>query len=154
RWSTKVPFGPPEAAQSALGFNSQEILHKATYEKLTLEQAQNTGPIGVGPFKFVEWIPEQRLVMEAFDDYWQGAPGVRNLVWRPVPEESTRVAELLAGSVDIIYPVTPDFVPQLKEAGMTLEIVPGTSARMLQMNVREGSPFHDVEVRKAMNMAI
>jgi peptide/nickel transport system substrate-binding protein len=154
RWTTKVSFGTVDVAQPALGLSNQEILHKASYEKLTLEQAQSTGPIGVGPFKFVEWIPEQRLVMEAFGDYWQGAPGVKSLIWRAVPEESTRVAELLAGSVDIIYPVTPDFVPQLKAAGMTLEIVPGTSARMLQMNVREGSPFADVEVRKAMNMAI
>ena len=154
RWTTKFSFGPPEVAQPLLALSNQEILHKASMEKLTLEQARTTGPIGAGPFKFVEWIPEQRLVMAAFEDYWQGPPGVANLVWRTVPEESTRVAELLAGSVDIIYPVTPDFVDQLKSAGMHLEIVPGTSARMLQMNVREGSPFHDVEVRKAMNMAI
>jgi peptide/nickel transport system substrate-binding protein len=154
RWTTKVPFGAEE--QAVLGFHlaGQEILHKATYEKLTPDEAASGSVVGVGAFKFVEWIPNQRMVMEAFEDYWQGAPGVDRIIWRTIPEESTRVAELLAGSADMIYPVTPDFVPQLRDAGMKLEIVPGTSTNMLMMNVREGSPFADPQVRRAMNVAI
>jgi peptide/nickel transport system substrate-binding protein len=154
RWTTKVPFGPPDRAVAGLNFSAQEILHKASYEKLTMEEAAAGHVMGVGPFKFVEWIPNQRVVMDAFEDYWQGPPGVERIIWRTIPEEATRVAELLAGSVDMIYPVTPDFVTQLRGAGMKLEIVPGAATQMLQMNVREGSPFHDVEVRRAMNMAI
>jgi peptide/nickel transport system substrate-binding protein len=154
RWTTKVPFGPPDQAIIGFHFSGQEILSKAAYEKLTLDEARTAPVVGVGPFKYVEWVPEQRMVVEANTNYWQGPPGVERIIWRTIPEEATRVAELLAGSVDMIYPVTPDFVPQLKSAGMKLEIVPGTSTRMLMMNVREGSPFADVEVRKAMNMAI
>ncbi len=154
RWTTKVPFGPPEDAVEGFHFSGQEVLHKGTYEKLTLDEARTAPVIGVGPFKFVEWIPDQRVVMDAFEDYWQGPPGVSRIIWRTIPEESTRVAELIAGSVDMIYPVSPDFVPQLRSAGMKLEIVPGTATRTLMMNVREGSPFADVEVRRAMNMAI
>lgn len=153
RWTTKVPFGNVEDAIEGFHFTGQEILQKATYEKLTLDEARTAPVVGVGPFKYVEWVPDQRVVMDAYADYWQGAPGVDRIIWRTVPEESTRVAELLAGSVDMIYPVTPDFVPQLQAAGIKLEIIPGTSTRALQMNVREGSPFADVEVRKAMNMA-
>ena len=154
RWTTKAPFGPADRAVAGLNFSAQEILHKASTEKLTMEEARTAGPIGVGPFKYVEWVPDQRVIMDAFHDYWQGAPGVERIIWRTIPEESTRVAELLAGSVDMIYPVTPDFVGQLRDAKMTLETVPGASTRMLQMNVREGSPFADPEVRRAMNMAI
>ncbi len=154
RWTTKVPFGTAAQAIPLLALNNQQILHKAFYEKLTLDEARTSPGDGAGPFELVEWVPEQRIVMKAFHDYWQGAPKVETLIWRTIPEETTRTAELLAGSVDMIYPVTPDFVDQLKSAGMKLDIEPGTSARMLQMNVREGSPFADVEVRKAMNMAI
>jgi peptide/nickel transport system substrate-binding protein len=154
RWTTKVPFGPPEDAVGDFHFSGQEMLPKSVYENLTLEEAQTAPVVGSGPFKYVEWIPNQRVVMEAFDDYWQGAPGVERIIWRTIPEETTRVAELLAGSVDMIYPVTPDFVPQLRSAGMKLEIVPATSMNMLMMNVREGSPFADPEVRRAMNVAI
>jgi ABC-type transport system substrate-binding protein len=149
-----VPFGPANDAITGLNFTAQEVLHKASTEALTKEEARTAGPVGVGPFKFVEWIEGQRLVMEAFDDYWQGAPGVERIIWRTIPEEATRVAELLAGSVDLIHPVTPDFVGQLRAANMKIEIVPGSSMRMLMMNVREGSPFEDPEVRRAMNMAI
>ena len=154
RWTTKVPFGPADRAIAGLNFSAQEILHKASTEQQTMEEARTAGPIGVGPFKYVEWVPDQRVIMDAFHDYWQGAPGVERIIWRTIPEESTRVAELLAGSVDMIYPVTPDFVGQLRSANMKLEIVPGASTRMLMMNVREGSPFADPEVRRAMNMAI
>jgi peptide/nickel transport system substrate-binding protein len=154
RWTTNIPFGPPEEAILGFHFSGQEILHKATYESLTLEEAATHPVIGVGPFKFVEWIPDQRVVMEANLDYWQGPPGVEQIIWRTIPEEATRVAELLAGSVDMIHPVSPDFAGQLEDAGMKLEIVPGTAMRMLMMNVRDGSPFADVEVRRAMNRGI
>jgi len=153
RWTTKVPFGPVEDAIEGFHLGGQEILQKAYYEKLSLDEARTAPVMGAGPFKFVEWVPDQRIVMDAFGDYWQGAPGVERIIWRTIPEEATRVAELLAGSVDMVYPVSPDFVGQLKAAGMKMEIVPGTTIRALNMNVREGSPFHDVEVRKAMNMA-
>jgi peptide/nickel transport system substrate-binding protein len=154
RWTTKIPFGDIDHAITDLALASQEILHKDFYEKLTLEEARTSFGDGAGPFEIVQYIPDQQIVMKAFHDYWQGPPKVENLIWRTIPEETTRTAELLAGSVDIIYPVTPDYVDQLKAAGMNIVQVPGTAARMLQMNVREGSPFADVEVRKAMNMAI
>jgi len=154
RWYTKVPFGPPEAASREMHLQGQEILHKATYENLTMDEARTHPPIGVGPFKFVEWLPEQRVVMEAFEDYWQGPPLIERIIWRTIPEESIRVAELLAGSVDMIFPVSPDFIDQLRAANMKLEIQAGTNMRMLMMNVREGSPFHDPEVRRAMQYAI
>lgn len=154
RWTTKIPFGPPADAVQGFHVGGQEILNKSTYEKLSIEEAGRAPVVGTGPFKFVEWIPEQRVVMDANLDYWQGKPGVERIIWRTIPEEATRVAELLAGSVDMIYPVGQDSIPQLQSAGMKLEVVPGTATRMLMMNVREGSPFADVEVRRAMNMAI
>jgi|GEM_PF-2478697 len=154
RFKTKVPFGPPNQAIPGLNFAAQEIMNKKVDGARALEETRTAAPMGVGPFKFVEWTPNQRVVMDAFLDYWQGAPGVERIIWRTIPEEATRVAELLSGSVDMIYPVTTDFVDQLRAANMKLEIVPGSSMRMLQMNVREGSPFADPEVRRAMNVAI
>lgn len=154
RWTTKIPFGTAEQAVPLLALNNQQILPKAFYEKLPLAEALTSPGDGAGPFEIVEWVPDQRMVMKVFPDYWQGPPKVGSLIWKVVPEETTRTAELLAGSVDIISPVTPDFVDQLKAAGMVIDVQPGTAASKLEMNVREGSPFHDVEVRKAMNMAI
>jgi len=154
RWNTKIPFGPPDVALIGFHVSGQEMMKKSYYENMSMEEAHDAPVIGVGPFKYVEWVPDQRVIMDAFPDYWQGKPGVDRIVWQSVPEEATRVAELLSGSVDMAYPVGPDFVEQVRNAGMTLEVVPGSAMRMLMMNVREDSPFADVEVRRAMNMAI
>ena len=153
-FKTAIPLGPVSLAISGLGLAGQEILHKASFEALSAEEARTAKPVGLGPFTLVEWQPEQQMIMEAHKGYHRGAPGVEKLIWRSIPEEATRTAELLAGSVDMIYPVSPDFAEQLKSAGMKFEIVPGTQMRALEMNVREGSPFADIEVRRAMNMAI
>jgi peptide/nickel transport system substrate-binding protein len=62
-------------------------------------------PVGTGPFKFVEWVRDDRVVLEANPDYFQGAPAIDQLVFRAIPEDSTRVAELLTGGVDLITSV-------------------------------------------------
>src|SRR5699024_6606528 len=59
-------------------------------------------PIGTGPFTFVDWSRDSEIVYEVYDDYFDGAVEDWNkLVFRVVPEDSTRVAELLTGGVDI-----------------------------------------------------
>ncbi|MBC8075494.1 MAG: hypothetical protein H7Y32_05415 [Chloroflexales bacterium] len=65
----------------------------------------STAPIGTGPFKFVEWVKDDRITLEANPDYFGGAPGIDTLIFRAVPEDSTRVAELLTGGVDLVVSV-------------------------------------------------
>jgi len=60
-------------------------------------------PVGAGPYKFVSFTPGVELVMEAFEGYWRKTPSVKRLVFRSVPDESTRLAALKRGEVDIAY---------------------------------------------------
>jgi peptide/nickel transport system substrate-binding protein len=62
-------------------------------------------PVGTGPFKFVEWVKDDKIVMEGNDDYWKGAPAIDTLTWKAIPEVSTRVANLLTGDVDLVVSV-------------------------------------------------
>src|SRR5581483_9590167 len=62
-------------------------------------------PIGAGPYKFVSFTPCVELVFEAFDGYWRKPPAVKKLVFRVIPEETTRLAALQQGEVDIVYSV-------------------------------------------------
>lgn len=116
----------------------------------------SANPVGTGPYKFVEWILGQRLVLEANDDYWNGRPSVDRLVYRPIPEASTRLAELQAGTVDIIVGLSYDAVP-LVNADPNLRATANTGRRtvFLHMDLFVGiPPLHDVRVRQAMSYAI
>ena len=63
----------------------------------------SSAPIGAGPYKFVSFQPGVELVLEAFDGYWRKTPSVKRLVFKSIPDESTRLAMLKRGEADIAY---------------------------------------------------
>jgi peptide/nickel transport system substrate-binding protein len=84
--------------------------------KKYMEQVGNDGfkkhPVGLGPYKFVSHNPGVDLVMEANEQYWRKVPSVKRLVYKSVPESTTRVAMLKRGEVDVAYLLD---VPQAQE---------------------------------------
>jgi peptide/nickel transport system substrate-binding protein len=54
-------------------------------------------PVGTGPYKFVRWVRDQQFELEANPNYWNGAPKIKRVIFRPIPEASSRVAELISG---------------------------------------------------------
>jgi peptide/nickel transport system substrate-binding protein len=109
-------------------------------------------PVGTGPYKFVEWVKDERVVLEANEDYWRGAPQIKTVIFIPIPETATRLAALEAGEIDIVTAVPPEYINQPAE-GVVISSVPGTRAFYLGMNVNV-EPFTDVRVRQAMNYAV
>src|SRR6266852_3671995 len=77
-------------------------------------------PIGTGPYKFVEWVRGDHVTLEANENYWQGSPkgmpGVKTGIFRPIQEESTRVAALQSGQVQIARNIPSDLVASLETA--------------------------------------
>jgi peptide/nickel transport system substrate-binding protein len=65
-------------------------------------------PVGTGPYKFGSWTKGQPVILQANTDYWKGTPAVQTVIFRTIPEAASQVAELLAGSVDIIRTLPPD----------------------------------------------
>ena len=111
-------------------------------------------PVGTGPFRFAERVRGQRIVYERNPDYWnQPFPYLDRIIWRPIPEPSTRVNALLGGEVDIIAAVPPDTVEYLMSEG--LEVAMGTHPHIWWLNLNHNErPFSDVRVRQAVNHAI
>ena len=64
-------------------------------------------PIGTGPFKFVKWAKDEEIVMEAFPGYWRGAPTIKTVVFKPIPDDAVRVAALQNGEVDVAVNIPP-----------------------------------------------
>jgi peptide/nickel transport system substrate-binding protein len=64
-------------------------------------------PVGTGPYMFVEWRPGDRLIMEAFPDYWRGEAAIKNAQFRVIPDATTTTIALERGDIDMIMSVTP-----------------------------------------------
>ncbi|MCL5959573.1 MAG: ABC transporter substrate-binding protein [Chloroflexi bacterium] len=111
-------------------------------------------PVGSGPWKFVEWVKNDHITLEANTEYWKGAPPIKTLVFRPIPEVSTRIAELKSGGVDLIATVPPDQVKSIETATTRVEGVEGGRRIFVGFHITKGSPLEDKRVRQALNYAV
>ncbi len=114
-------------------------------------------PVGTGPYKFVEWVKDERLVLEANKDYHRGAPAIERLVFRPVPELTTRVAALLSGQADLVSDIPPDQTGKIQGSGtahVEVSTLGGFVIMVKMTNYLMPGPWQDVRVRKAINYAI
>jgi peptide/nickel transport system substrate-binding protein len=114
-----------------------------------------THPIGTGPYKLVSWKKDEEMVLEANENYWRGAPKVKRIVFRPIPETSSRVAALLSGEVDIIKDVSPEILGPLKKSpNVKITQIPGVLNIHMRMDTIHGGPLAKKKVRQALNYAI
>lgn len=147
---TKVP--DPNFLPKVAGLHMVPPVYTASVS----EEEFGAHPIGTGPYRLVEWTLGQRLVIEANDAYWGGRPSVDRLVFRPIPEASTRLAELQAGTVDVIVGLNYDAIP-LVDADPNLRVEANTGRRtvIMHMDLLNGAkPVQDARVRQAMSYAI
>jgi peptide/nickel transport system substrate-binding protein len=94
-----------------------------------------------------------QMVVEAFDKHWRGAPKIRRIVFKPVPEPSTRAAGLRTGQLDLITNVPPSLARELEHVpGIKVLRVPSTWIIYLGLNAFK-KPLSDVRVRQALNYA-
>ena len=112
-------------------------------------------PIGTGPFRFVEWKRDERLVMERNPDYWAGPADVSRVTFRFIPEFSARLAALLSGEIDIMKDVPPHVVDAVDKSGRA-KIRTAVSSRInyLALVTLKPGPMQDLRVRRAMSHAV
>src|SRR5438477_1606382 len=132
------------------------IVPKKYVEKVG-EDGFKKAPIGAGPYKFVSFTPGVELVLEAFEGYWRKMPNVKRLVMKVIPDEATRLAALKRGEVDIAYSIRSELAEELQRTpGLTLKPVVLQAPNWLYFPEQwdPKSPWHDVRVRQAANLAI
>jgi len=110
-------------------------------------------PSGTGPFRFAEWESNAKVVITRNDEYWDGAPPLEAVVFRPITDANTRVAEMLSGGIDVMVEIPPDSVASFDGNGFTLHEQAGPHVWFLFLNAKEG-PLADKRVRQAVNYAI
>jgi peptide/nickel transport system substrate-binding protein len=114
-------------------------------------------PIGAGPYKYVSFKPGIELVLEAFEPYWRNTPRVKRLVLKVIPDESTRLAALKRGEIDIAYSIRGELAEELQQTpGLSLKpvVVQGTFCIYFADQWDPKSPWHDQRVRLAASLAI
>jgi peptide/nickel transport system substrate-binding protein len=112
-------------------------------------------PIGSGPYVLREWVRDERVVLDRRADYW-GDPAPHDvIIWRPVPESSTRLAELEVGAADIVANIAPEAAQRL-DALEHVNILSTLGGQRFYIGLRhhEGGPLADPRVRQALNHAV
>ena len=155
RFKLKAPW-PDFLTFYATATGAGWIVPKKYVEKVG-DDGFKKAPVGAGPYKFVSFTPGVELVLEAFDQYWRKTPSVKRLVFRSIPEETTRLAALQRGEVDIVYSIRGELAEELRRTlGLTLKpvIPPAPFWLYFADQWDPKSPWHDERVRQAANLAL
>lgn len=145
----KEPFAP---FLSNLAYPTGLIVSPAAVKEHGQDFGRN--PVGTGAFKFEGWDPNSKVVVSRNDEYWDGAPQLEAIVFRPIADANTRVAEMLSGGIDLMVEVPPDSLNQFREdENYSVYEEAGPHLWFLILNTKEG-PFSDKRVRQAVNYAI
>ncbi len=148
QFTLDAPYAP---FLSNLAYPTGLIVSPAAVAEHGADFARN--PSGTGAFTFAEWRSNEAVVVEANEAYWDGAPALQAVVFRPITDANTRTAEMLAGGIDLMVEVPPVSLSQFQSDPYTIHEQAGPHLWFLILNAKEG-PFADKRVRQAANYAI
>ena len=121
------------------------------------EEGFRKAPVGAGPYKVTSFTPGVELQLEAFDGYWRKSPAVKKLIFRSLPDETTRAAALKRGDVDVAYFLNGPIAEEVRRTpGLRLMAVRSNTVFFLDFRGQweAGSPWQDPRVRAAASLAI
>ena len=152
-----VKFIPdhPEIHQG-IAFAWMRIFPKKYYESVGIDEFRKN-PIGSGPWKVVELIPETKITLEANTEHWREVPAYQYVVELQVPEQSTRIAMLKRGDADIALGIDYDRLAELEEEGFRMEAIgfPTISCVAFQATwLPDAGPTGDIRIRQALSYAL
>lgn len=134
----------------------EQIVHPSNVVYAPGSDAGNK-PVGTGPFRFVEYLPKERIVVERNPDYWGPKARLDTITYRFYPDAGARRLALEAGDVDVILGVPGPDVRGLRSRGFEVQTSPVGSYEALYANIRGGPPhdlLQDPAVREAVNLGI
>jgi len=144
---------PDPILEHRLASWAAQIVPKDYFEEVGFE-AFGQRPVGTGPYQFVEMRADDRIVLEAFDDYWGETPPAARVTFRVIPEVSARVTALVNGEADIVTNIPPDQIPVLERYdNVEARSVVLANTHVLRYNTKH-PVLDDKRLRQAMNLAI
>lgn len=139
---------------STMGMQAFAIVSPTAVLKYKQDFAQN--PVGSGPYKLKVWDKKQKIVLEANKDYWGTKPYLQTVIFRSIPDNNTRLQEMMAGNLHVMDNPDTNHIKALEQKlgnKVKLAKAPGFNIGYLALN-QEKKPFDDLRVRKAIAHAI
>jgi len=134
----------------------EQVVHPSNVVYAPGSDAGNR-PVGTGPFRFVEYQPKERLVVERNPDYWGTKAKLSRITFRFFPEANARRLALEAGDVDVAFGISGPDVKGLRSRGFEVATSPVGSYQAMYANIRGGPPhdlLQDPAIRLAINLGI
>ncbi|MCC7464386.1 MAG: ABC transporter substrate-binding protein [Gammaproteobacteria bacterium] len=126
-----------------------------TYVRQVGNEEFGRRPVGTGSYRLASFVRDDAVVLEANQGYWRGAPAIRRVTWRPIPEATARIAALLAGEVQLIEGVPADQAPLIERSRDVEMVRVRNGALTIYLGLRTAEPpLNDVRVRQALSLAI
>ena len=134
-----------------LGVSQVYIASKAYYESAGDDFVN--APVGSGPYKFVSRTSGSNVILEAYEDYYRGAPSIKDVTFEVIPDQATQAIALQTGEVNFANIDSSTLAQLQANDTITIAEVQNSSFTYVSMNL-EKAPFDDVRVRQAINYAI
>jgi ABC-type transport system substrate-binding protein len=114
----------------------------------------STKPVGTGPFEFVDWMPDRRLVVARNDDYWvEGVPYLDEIEFQPIRDPLTRKTALVTDALDIIYISSPEDVRDLQDSNDYTVVTDSLADETFAVLNSGQPPFDELATRQALAQA-
>lgn len=148
-----VTLAPDYSLEKRLSSWISWVVPEKAYRELGAE-AFGLKPIGTGPYKLVEFVTGDRVVLEAFDDYYLGRPTASRITFQVVPEVATRVAGLISGEYDMACALTPDNIALVNGQSHVETRVSQIENVHMYIFKSDAPVVSDRRVRQAMNLSL
>jgi peptide/nickel transport system substrate-binding protein len=156
-YTVKITTPEPNALFFSILADAWAMIPPGYFEEVG-QEGFNEHPVGTGPYEFIEWVKGDHITFEANLDYWRGAPKIQTVIFRPIPESSTRVAAIQTGEVDIVTRLSSEEAQSLVGVeNVKIIKYPVTRVYYIAFNnltTGVGQPTEDPLVRQAMNYAV
>jgi peptide/nickel transport system substrate-binding protein len=153
---TFTPHAEPLAGLPFLPIMPAHVLDSIPAARLN-QAAFNKRPVGNGPFRFVEYRANDRWIFDANPDFPQalgGRPYLDRIIWRPIPDQTAQLTELVTGGVDVVLsPPAQEYTRVAAQPGFRGIVRPGRQYASVMWNGRV-PPLNDARVRRALTLAI
>lgn len=142
---------PSQAFLNGMATMSSAVIPEGTYDDIA------QGPVGTGPYVFIEWNPDVSVIMERYDDYWGNQPFFSDVTWRFITDETASLNALLAGDIDGVAGILGEGIDRVDEIDaeddFKILTVKGFEISYLSLNAT-APEFQDPLVVQAVNHAV